>query len=101
MTNQLATPSPSKEQIKELVVGNVKQGVVNVKKNIDSFTSAKLKRVLKAITCVHAGEHLLFGQKTTLMDDELNLIDGIFKLQEDINGLYAILQEEEGEKENE
>ena len=83
----------SPDQAKDLATAEVAHGVEKVDKAIDKLSSSNLKRVLKTVCHVHAGEQLLGRHVKPLKEEEQDLIDIIFALQESVLG-YAQLMEE-------
>lgn len=88
-------PNDQKLIISRNMVGH---GLERVAPAIDKFTSAKLKRVLKAVSMVFLAEKTLNEDATMdLKEDEQKLIDDIFALQETVFGHSRLVQELNGE----
>jgi hypothetical protein len=74
----------------------VGHGTEKVEKLIDKLSSAGLKRVLKIVSHCHLADAMLDRNiNFNLSEDEQNLIDGIFALQETVFGHQALVQESE------
>lgn len=74
----------------------VGHGTEKVEKLIDNLSSAGLKRVLKIVSHCHLADALLDRNiNFSLSEDEQNLIDSIFALQETVFGHQALIQESE------
>lgn len=92
-------PEDAKLVISKNMVGH---GLERVIPTIDKFTSAKLKRVLKAVSMVFIAEKTLNEKaELPLEEDEQKLIDDIFALQETVFGHSRLVQELEQNKKEE
>lgn len=92
-------PEDAKLIISKNMVGH---GLERVSPTIDKFTSAKLKRVLKAVSMVFLAEKTLNKDAILKLEkDEQKLIDDIFALQETVFGHQALVNELEKAKNEE
>lgn len=88
--------STSKEELEnamQMSMVNLGRSLEKVNSGIDDLTSASLKRVLKAITFSHVSEEAQSGKKLELNEQEQNLVDRIFQLQEDTLGHLQLTEE--------
>ncbi len=86
-------PNEDKVTMSKIMVAH---GTEKVEKLIDKLSSAGLKRVLKIVSHCHLADALLDRNiNFNLNEDEQNLIDSIFALQETVFGHQALVQEVE------
>lgn len=86
--------NPSPEELILASKISMSSGLRQVAQSIDKLSSANLKRVLKIVSHVHVAQELT-GQQSdiSLNDDEQNLIDRIFALQESVLGHSQLIEE--------
>ena len=71
----------------------VERSVKIVGPKIDELSLKGLRRVLKVVSHLHEGEHILHNKVTKLHEDEQKVIDGIFAAQEKIMLFMALMKE--------
>jgi len=101
--DQPTTSKELTEEQKEMVLVMAKDNIHRVlkqtKSRIDKLSSRGAIRVLKYIGQVHGAESLLKGsdKESTLKDNEKELIEWIFELQQNVMGYIQLQNETKGE----